>query len=71
MKKWFIGLFNRESSRQISVGSRVHTKFGVGTVVSGSITVKYDPSVNLKFPGKKQDPNNRSWTHNLDENGLI
>lgn len=62
---WFIRIFRGLDSEALSVGTRITTKWGRGTVVSGNVIVLYDN--NLKFPKKAQGANNRTWTHSLKE----
>lgn len=58
--KWFINLFGIQA-HQLTVGSRVRTKHGMGTVIGGSINVLLDK------PVTGQRENDRTWSFNLDK----
>ena len=64
MYRWFVKLagFSRPV---LSAGDEfVHPKFGRGTVVSGSITIKYDRAPAVK---EYRHENEKTWTHSLEE----
>ena len=64
--KWIIAFaksFSNDKSvaEGVTVGSAVRTSMGTGVVVGGSLNIKYD------YAPQGQHPNNRTWSHNLNE----
>lgn len=57
--KWVINLFKKQ--QDIRVGSIVRTRLGVGTVIGGTLHIKYDGVIYT------EQPSNKTRSHNLDE----
>lgn len=73
MFKWALNLFDfsnrsKEVDHQIRIGSRVKTKEGEGTVVGGTLHIKFDKTKKLK--GDRHD-NNRTRSFNLENLKLL
>lgn len=67
MFRFLISVFGSEYVPSISIGTRVRTKWGKGTVTNGAIQVRLDKPVNL---GKKFLPNT-GFTVNLSDVKVI
>ena len=73
MFKWALHLLNinpkdEELARPLLVGSRVKTKEGEGTIVGGTLHIKFDKTKKLK--GDRHD-NNRTRSFNLENLKLL
>lgn len=72
-KEWVIGFLHlgktKPTHAPLSLGSRVRTKFGSGTVTGGSVHIKYDEDCvkNLPKSNGRRIPTERTHSHSLDE----
>jgi hypothetical protein len=64
VKKWFINWLGL--STPLTIGSRIETRHGWGTVTTGTLIVELDVSP-YADTGKKTLYNQKHWTFNLKE----
>lgn len=65
---WIINIFRRGRHEELRVGSRVRTKVGIGTVIGGTVVVRYDGDELFIYNRKRGVTNSQdAWTHNLKE----